>query len=192
MEASQQALPNILFVGLPCSGKTTAGDLLHRLYGYDHREASQFMRLHYQSASRNCSVAEFAAHVLRTDPTYVPRAILRARALEGTAVSPLALSGLRSPNEIDYVLQNLQALNKTLVIALDAPANLRFLRCKSRARIGDPSSFATFLSSDQEQLDMGLSALLALPNIIHLQNVGAMEDFTAQLSSRLLNRAQGT
>lgn len=176
---------DVVIIGLPCAGKTTAGSILRRDFGYDHIEASAFMRQLFRVTAPGCSLAEFAATVLLEDPAFVPRSVLASRSLGCMNDKPLALTGLRSPAEIEHLRLSCPSNREILVVVLQAPQEIRFARSLQRQRGGDPPTLTDFVTADQEQLAMGLSKLMSDARAYHIMNAGSLEGLQSRLQDEV-------
>jgi dephospho-CoA kinase len=65
----------------------------------------------------------------------------------------IIVDGIRNPGEVDYLKKTFG--NKFLLIAVDAPRELRWERIKARAREGDPKTWEEFLEVDERDQGVG-------------------------------------
>ncbi|MEM3841653.1 MAG: AAA family ATPase [Candidatus Micrarchaeaceae archaeon] len=140
----------ICITGYPCSGKSTAAEILKskgftvielgdlvreqmakdpealKFFG-DIREFSKFIRERYGKSV----VADWAIKKILADEK-----------------SGYAITGIRTVEEYDRIRS---LLKHTVLVAIEAPERLRFERMVNRARPGDPRTYEAFLERDEKE-----------------------------------------
>lgn len=152
-----------LFVicGPTCAGKTTLAEYLADRYGYWHIEASDFMRLSYyqrHGVSANLEIGEYAAQALKEKPEIVAEQIVDS--MKQLETMPVIITGLRSPEELDWFSKNCSGNFAVEVVFVDAEQSIRYSRSVNRQREGESESNDEFLLRDIQQAEMGLAEFL--------------------------------
>lgn len=113
-------------------------------------------------------------------PQNMGKVMLDVRASEGPAVvarrllpkiesahsSTVIVEGIRSMHE----LNELKSEYSVIPVAIHASPNTRFQRLLSRNRSDDPKDWATFEKRDLRELDLGLGYVLALAEVVLVNN----------------------
>lgn len=151
-----------LFVvcGPTCAGKTTLAENLADKYGYYHFEASDYMRrkyYEYLGVNSEVRIGDFAKQVLDDEPLIVVSQIIDE--IESMPDLPVVITGFRAVKEVEgfFALYN-GGLN-TNAVFVDADKDLRFDRCRKRARVQSDTYYDEFSIKDEQQWAMGLAEL---------------------------------
>ncbi len=101
----------------------------------------------------------------------------RVRQIDGPAV----IDSLRNPAEINYLRQH----GNFILIAVDAPVEIRFARVKSRGRNESAETLQEFIAKEQEEMSEAreaqqLSKCLEMADV-RIWNNGSLEELYAQL-----------
>ncbi len=92
----------------------------------------------------------------------------------------LVIDGVRNMEEIEYFKQELGM--DFLVIAIDAPDELRKKRAISRGRTDDSKNLKDLEERDKREICWGLQKVIADADIV-IPNNGSIEDFKKQVST---------
>jgi len=68
----------------------------------------------------------------------------------------IVIAGARHPSELSYLLGYFTI---SRVVYINSDVSIRFDRCKSRNRIGDPITMSEFIHSDMKEFMMGLAEI---------------------------------
>ncbi len=111
--------------------------------------------------------------------------------LEKLNARDVAIIGLRSTYELDYFKSNMPGM---VLVAVDAPEELRFERLKARGRPGDPKTFAEFHArgereakanaDNEEQRKAGLYTVIGMANY-RIENIGTKKELEAEVGKTL-------
>ncbi len=133
------------------SGKDTLAEYLASDYGFANFSTSDEIR--YEATARGLSTARPILHVISTElRTNLGRGVLAHRALERAKQSGkpnCAITAIRNVAEIE-TLNN--ETDKFLMLAVDAPVDLRYERTHGRARPGDVISKKDFIAEEEREL----------------------------------------
>jgi len=126
---------------------------------------------------------------LEPTPKNVGNVMLQLRADEGPAAvarrllpkveailsSTVAIEGIRSLRELEEIKSRFEATT----IAIHASPNSRFQRLLSRNRSDDPKTWEVFYERDNRELDVGLGQVIALADMI-LVNEGTITELQSK------------
>ena len=142
----------IVFIGPSCAGKTTAGDILRRKFGFPVLEASSVLREVAEVAGSEIKDSKDAMSFLSEHgfATVGERLVQLIKASDDEVT---VITGLRTIEEIDFLTRNLP---EVLVVNVEAEARKRYLRHIERGRDQDPRTFTEFEARDDEQAAFGL------------------------------------
>ncbi len=74
--------------------------------------------------------------------------VLAKLALERAKTDTILIDGIRNPGEITFLKDTLKGQGKFILIAVDAPLSVRFMRAKERKSAKDIVDYAAFVSDD--------------------------------------------
>ncbi len=157
---------DFIFCGPTCSGKTILAFLVSRKYGYQHIEASDFMRkafLDRHGLDSGLSIHEFAKETLASDPGVVANQV--ADYILSTSPYRFIVTGFRSLNEVEVLSARLNRSDIKLIY-IDSPIHVRYIRSLRRGRNDKAESFDEFQYQNSLQEDMGLSGLRNSSSVI--------------------------
>ncbi len=115
---------------------------------------------------------------LHSGPDILAKMVMaRVREIDG----PVIIDSIRNPAEINYLRQQ----GHFLLIAVDAPVEIRFARVKSRGRDESAESLEEFIAKEREEMSEAseaqqLQKCLAMADI-KIWNDGSLEELYAQL-----------
>lgn len=91
------------------------------------------------------------------------------------------IDGIRSPGEVDYLHKEFG--DEFILVAIDAPQDVRFKRVQERNRNSDPKTFEEFVKLDERDQGMNeppygqqVKKCIEMADIV-IQNDGNMEEF---------------
>lgn len=157
---------DFIFCGPTCSGKTILAFLISRKYGYQHIEASDFMRktfLDRHGLDSNLSIHEFAKETLASDPGIVANQIANYILLNKPY--RFIVTGFRSLKEVDVLRGRLNRYDVRLIY-IDSPIEVRYERSLKRGRNDKAESYSDFVYQNSLQEDMGLLDLREKSSVI--------------------------
>jgi dephospho-CoA kinase len=131
---------------------------------------------------------------LEPNPQNVGSVMLEVRASEGPAVvakrlspkiqsarsSTVIVEGIRSMHELNELKSKYQVIS----VAIHASPKTRFQRLLSRSRSDDPKDLETFEKRDLRELDVGLGYVLALADLI-LINEGTISELQSAFKNAI-------
>lgn len=95
------------------------------------------------------------------------------------------IDGIRNPGEVDYLHK--QFGDEFILVAIDAPQEVRFKRVQERNRASDSKTFEEFVKLDERDQGMNeppygqqVKKCIEMADVI-LQNDGTMEEFQAKV-----------
>lgn len=157
---------DFIFCGPTCSGKTVLAFLISRKYGYQHIEASDFMRkafLDRHGLDSDVSIHEFAKETLDSDPGIVANQV--ADYIISKNPYRFIITGFRSSKEVEVINCRLNR-SDIKIIYIDSSIELRYERSMARGRNDKANSFEEFQYQNELQEQMGLSDLRATSAVI--------------------------
>jgi dephospho-CoA kinase len=95
--------------------------------------------------------------------------------VEAILSSTIAIEGIRSLRELEEIKSRFEATT----IAIHASPNSRFQRLLSRNRSDDPKTWEVFYERDNRELDVGLGQVIALADMI-LVNEGTITELQSK------------
>ena len=146
----------IAVCGLPCSGKTTFGEVA-RSIGFAVIEGSDVVRAKFQAFHQpGEDMTGFASRWWsETSPDFFTREVIENM----VAKLPTAVYvGCRNPHEIRYLRDTVKEV-RTLGLFSDTLE--RFQRSMQRGRQDNPFTLTDFIHRDMRELEMGLASLMA-------------------------------
>jgi len=176
----------IAFAGMPCSGKSEAVQIARdkgipvvRMGDMVWEETKR------QGKTLNDKNVGEVANTMREKhgmDIWAQRTVVKIQSLKKSPT--LVIDGVRNKEEIDYFRKKLG--NEFLVIAIDAPDNLRRKRALSRKRTDDSTEIKDLEERDQREIKWGLKNVIALADIV-LTNNGSLKEFQKQVTTVLQN-----
>lgn len=101
----------------------------------------------------------------------------------------LIIDGIRNPGEVEYLRNTFG--KKFILIAVDAPREIRWERVKSRARKDDPKTWEEFVALDERDQGVGegmngqqVKRCMEMADVV-IQNDGNVEQFNEKIKSFL-------
>jgi inosine/xanthosine triphosphate pyrophosphatase family protein/dephospho-CoA kinase len=181
-----------IICGPSCSGKTTLSSYLQSKYNYYHFEASDFMYLSYyerHGVVSNVSIGDFAERALKDNPSVVTDQIL-SHVKEFKHI-PIAITGFRSPVEVEQFIKKYSGGLNVEVIYIDAHAKIRFDRNILRNRTDVVNTFSKFQKKDKQQFQMGLTIIKKTYKGGVLKNEASLSKLYESFEFKYRNELQG-
>jgi len=101
----------------------------------------------------------------------------------------MIIDGIRNPGEVEYLRNTFG--KKFVLIAVDAPREIRWERVKTRARSEDPKTWEEFVALDERDQGTGeelsgqqVKRCIEMANIV-IQNDGNLDQFNEKINSFL-------
>jgi len=170
----------IAFTGMPASGKSEAVQLVKnkgipviRMGDMVWEETKR------QGKTLDDKNVGDVAHSMRENhgmDIWAKRTVEKIRSLKKSPL--LVIDGVRNMEEIEYFKQELGM--DFLVIAIDAPDELRRKRAISRGRTDDSKNLKDLEERDKREIRWGLQKVIADADIV-IPNNGSLKDFKKQV-----------
>jgi dephospho-CoA kinase len=165
----------IAISGMPGSGKGAAADTARELgfkvlvLGDVIREETE--RRGLQPTPENMGIVMLQVRANEGPAVVAKRMVPRIEAIPSSTV---IVEGVRSPDE----LVELRSKYEVATVAIHSSPKTRFQRLLSRNRTDDPHNLATFNERDTRELSVGLGDVIALADVV-LVNEGTIEELQA-------------
>ncbi len=190
-EIQTRFLSNPIFIisGPTCAGKTTIGKLLLEKYGYYHIEASDFMFMEFietHGHKPKFEIGDFAKEILKKRPYIVVDNIFKY--IENLSnINSIAITGFRTPLEIEYFLNNSQYRGEFIVIYINADYEIRYERWLTRNREMSNITRERFVKTNNQQQEMGILQIQEIDNISFIDNNKTLFDYYESFKTKFLN-----
>jgi dephospho-CoA kinase len=182
---------HIILVGQICAGKNQVAQILHKSFHYHPLVFSDILRdqLLQQGLPITRTTQQQIGNQLRQQ--YGPDALAQLIVQKATKaqLAKVVYDGARHPAEIEYIRAYFP--DRTLVLCIQAPLELRFQRLLSRKRPGDPQTLEEFhqIDSRENQGTTGQNTQRNLDTMalsdITIQNVGSLDELSTQITQIL-------
>ena len=177
-------MKTIAFTGMPASGKSEAVQLAKdkgipvvRMGDLVWEETQR------QGKSLNDKNVGDVANSMRKKhgmDIWAKRTVEKIRSMKKSPI--MVIDGVRNREEIDYFKKELGT--EFLIIAIDAPDELRMKRAISRKRTDDSKNLNDFKERDKREIGWGVQQVIATADII-IPNSGSIDAFKKQVSTVL-------
>lgn len=188
-----RCLVAIVIAGMPGSGKTVFSDVAREMgfgvYIMGDVIREELVRRGLPITRDNMSLVAREMRVLHGEDIVARRIadkILmdRCKLVSGDGCCCVVIDGARSISELDLFRR---VFSRVILVAIHASPRARFARLVSRGRDGDPKSWEDFEMRDRFELSMGLGGLIALADIMIINEKIDLEDFRARSREILAN-----
>ncbi len=174
----------ICITGMPGSGKTMAADRLKKR-GFGIMEMGNIVRDMMNEKHipiNNTSLREFALKIRKQHGRIaVAREVVKnIRKRHGD----VGIVGVRSVYEIKYFRENLDDI---VVIAVEAPKPMRFMRLKARGRADDPKNQGDFEYREKKEKRYGVEGAIKQADYV-VPNNGTLKKLATEIDA-VLDRA---
>jgi len=174
----------IAFTGMPCSGKSEAvqiakdkGSPMVRMGDLVWEETK---RQGKPLDDKNVGAVATSMREKHGMDIWARRTYEKIQSMKQS--SCLVIDGVRNKEEIDYFRKKLG--NEFLVIAIEAPDELRRKRALARKRTDDSTSLKDLEERDKREIKWGIKNVIALADIV-LTNNGSLKDFQHHVTTVL-------
>lgn len=174
----------IVFTGMPCSGKSVAVQLakdkgipvirMGDMVWEETRKQGRTLDDKNVGDVANSMREKYGMDI------WAKRTEKKIHTLKNPAT--LVIDGVRNKEEIDYFKKTLGA--DFLVIAIDAPDELRRKRALSRGRTDDSKDIKDLEERDRREIKWGLKTVIAYADIV-IPNTGSLKDFQKRVATVL-------
>jgi dephospho-CoA kinase len=165
------------------SGKGTIGEYLTRKYGAEGRRFSDILvdllkRLHISPERKTLQNMGALLRSKFGDDVLVQTL---KKDLEATEANIVMVDGVRYPNEVEM----LRTFEKSILIFVDAPSEIRFERVKKRGEKGEGKiDYDEFLRAEERETESFLDEVEEMADY-RIDNSGTFEDLYMQIDKAL-------
>jgi len=173
-------------VGKIGSGKTIVSDYLHEKYGAKQMRFSQILmdildRLYLPHERKHL---QRLGHSLRTSLGEDVIVNAFGRDMEKDPSRVIAVDGIRYMNEVKM----LRKFENNLLIFVDAPADIRYGRCRTRGEKGeDKIEFEEFLKAEERETERHIDEIGGIADY-RIENTKSLEELYKEVDRILKNR----
>ncbi|MDR0915412.1 MAG: hypothetical protein LBM22_01825 [Endomicrobium sp.] len=133
--------------GLCCSGKDTIANYIANIYGYVHYSLSDVIRsLLYEEMYEPTRINLYHFGITLRKK-YGNSVLVRYIFNKMKSNTKYCISSIRHTAEV----KELKRINGFVLINVVAPVNIRFLRMRSRCRLGDPTNILDFMNMERQE-----------------------------------------
>ena len=111
------------------------------------------------------------------------RVLDRVLELLSKGLDLVVVDGVRGYDEVKYFKDNLRRYAKLIVLTVHASPETRFKRLCRRGREDDPRTWEEFLRRDLEELDFGIGDVIALSDILLVNEGLSIKEFRELVES---------
>lgn len=111
------------------------------------------------------------------------RVLDRVLELLSKGLDLVVVDGVRGYDEVKYFKDNLGKHAKLIVLTVHASPETRFKRLRRRGREDDPRTWEEFLRRDLEELDFGIGDVIALSDILLVNEGLSLKEFRELVES---------
>jgi len=108
--------------------------------------------------------------------------IIARHSEKGSGCRCVVIDGSRSLSELEYFRK---VFSSVLLVAIHASPETRYRRLSSRGRDGDPKNWGEFVARDMVELSIGVGSLVALADIMIVNDGIDVEEFRRRASEVL-------
>jgi len=166
----------VLIVGMPGSGKSVVSDAAQKV-GYSVVRMGDIVREIASMLNRQAtdeSLGEVALRIRAEHGMDIVARLTLHKACTEYRNTPIVIEGVRSLEELEFFRSH--AL-KCYLVAVHASPKTRFSRLSTRNRSDDPRSWEDFTRRDLRELKMGLGSVMALADVMLINENKTIEQF---------------
>jgi len=177
----------ILLAGMPGSGKSIFA-LKAKEYGFGIVSLGDIIReeaIKRKLVLDSKNMMSIAKELRRTYGKDIVARLALKRILEMLNIHSIVIvDGIRNLEEVEFLKSNIDA--EIIIVSIHASPKTRFKRLVERGRSDDPKDWESFLNRDYEELSLGLGNVIALSDVI-IVNEGSLQEFH-QLIENFFNK----
>uniref|UniRef100_A0A7C4FEB8 Flagellar hook-basal body complex protein FliE n=1 Tax=Thermofilum pendens TaxID=2269 RepID=A0A7C4FEB8_THEPE len=180
----------VLVTGMPGSGKSVVSEAAKRV-GYSVVRMGDVVREIAAELGRQAtdeSLGDVALCIRAEHGMDVVARLTLHKACMDYRNTPIVVEGVRNLEELEFFKNH--AL-KCYLVAVHASPQTRFSRLSTRGRSDDPRSWEDFVRRDLRELKMGLGSVIALADVVLINEGKTLEQFVeeaAKVLSEILRR----
>ncbi len=167
----------ILLAGMPGSGKSIFA-LKAKEYGFGVVSLGDIVReeaIRRKLRLNSKNILSIAKELRKTYGKDIVARLALERILEMlNTYSIVIVDGIRNLEEVEFLKNNIDA--ELIIVSIHASPKTRFKRLIERGRSDDPKDWESFLNRDYEELSLGLGSVIALSDIMII-NEGSIQEF---------------
>ncbi|ADM26857.1 dephospho-CoA kinase [Ignisphaera aggregans DSM 17230] len=167
----------ILLAGMPGSGKSIFA-LKAKEYGFGIVSLGDIIReeaIKRKLVLDSKNMMSIAKELRRTYGKDIVARLALKRILEMLNIHSIVIvDGIRNLEEVEFLKSNIDA--ELIIVSIHASPKTRFKRLVERGRSDDPKDWESFLNRDYEELSLGLGNVIALSDVI-IVNEGSLQEF---------------
>lgn len=192
-----RCLVAIVIAGMPGSGKTVFSDVAREMgfgvYVMGDVIREELVRRGLPITGDNMSLVARELRVLHGEDIIARRIVDKifmdkCKLVGSDGCCYVVIDGARSISELDLFRR---VFSRVILVAIHASPRARFARLASRGRDGDPKSWEDFEMRDRFELSIGLGSLIALADIMIVNEGIDLEGFRAKSREILMNIYRG-
>lgn len=171
----------IAISGMPGAGKGVASEAAKQL-GFEVLVLGDVIREETERRGLEPTPTNMGAVMLQVREDEGPAAVARRllSKIDQCPSDPVIVEGIRSLHE----LAELKSRFEVVTLAIHASPKTRFQRLLSRGRSDDPKTWDTFYERDNRELEVGLGQVIALADILAI-NEGTITELQSSLKGIL-------
>ena len=171
----------IAILGMPGAGKGIASEAARRL-GLEVLVLGDVIREETERRGLEPTPENVGNVMLQVRRDEGPAVVVRRLVpkIEASGSQTLIVEGIRSEDEV----QELRSKYEVVTVGIHASPKTRFQRLLARGRSDDPKTWNTFYERDSRELNVGLCRVIALADIL-LLNEGTIEELQSSFRAAM-------
>jgi len=171
----------IAILGMPGAGKGIASEAARRL-GLEVLVLGDVIREETERRGLEPTPENVGSVMLQVRRDEGPAVVVRRLVpkIEASGSQTLIVEGIRSEDEV----QELRSKYEVVTVGIHASPKTRFQRLLARGRSDDPKTWNTFYERDSRELNVGLCRVIALADIL-LLNEGTIEELQSSFRAAM-------
>jgi len=171
----------IAILGMPGAGKGIASEAARRL-GLEVLVLGDVIREETERRGLEPTPENVGSVMLQVRRDEGPAVVVRRLVpkIEASGSQTLIVEGIRSEDEV----QELRSKYDVVTVGIHASPKTRFQRLLARGRSDDPKTWNTFYERDSRELNVGLCRVIALADIL-LLNEGTIEELQSSFRAAM-------
>ncbi|MFN3527724.1 MAG: nucleoside monophosphate kinase [Candidatus Altarchaeaceae archaeon] len=171
----------LLFSGMPCAGKSTAINILKEKFKVEVINMGDLVRKEIKEKNLNIDLRSYSREIRKKDKSYVAKLcikeLMKNEKTRENLKNFVIIDGVRNYEEVE----EFKKFYECILISIHASPKKRFERYLSRKRQDDILDFDGFLKRDIEELSWGLGNVIALSDLIIMNEDDDIEKFKENL-----------